>query len=174
MKKAILLTTFAVLLFSTAAPAEQGKTDIGNATLHITSDTMVSDQTASYIEFSGNVVATREDAVINADTIKIFLYKENQKKNDQEQSVEKIEASGNVEYVSGNRRALSDKAIYTTRNQILVLTGTAPKVFTGDSFVTGKTITLYRENDRVVVEGGKEQRVEALFNPKDTKPSKGN
>jgi len=143
----------------------QKKSDI----LHVTSDTMISDRNAGFIDFSGNACATNRDSVIKADSIKIFLYKQNEHPSprDKQQNIKKIIASGKVQYTSGNKRAFADKAVYTTKTQILVLTGKAPSVTMGNSFVTGKKITLFQKSSKVIVESGKHRRVEALFNSKD-------
>ena len=36
-----------------------------------------------------------------------------------------------------------------------------PKVITGENFVTGKKITLFQKDGRIIIEGG----VKATFNP---------
>ncbi|MBF0113299.1 MAG: hypothetical protein HQK74_11300, partial [Desulfamplus sp.] len=55
----------------------------------------------------------------------------------------------------------------TSTDQKIVLTGDSPRVTTGDSYITGNVITLFQESGKVMVEGGKERRVEALFNSQD-------
>lgn len=137
--------------------------------IHVTSDTMISERNTGFIEFSGNACATDGESVIKADFIKIFLYKQNEHPpiGEKKQNIKKIIALGNVRYTSGNKKAFSDKAVYTTKNQIIVLTGKAPTVTMGASFVTGKKITLFQKDSRVMVESGKQRRVQALFNSKD-------
>ncbi len=139
--------------------------------LHITSDSMEVEKASSIIRFSGNVVVTQQTSVIHADTITLTLYSDEEKKKLSEQRRQDIKmmvASGNVQFSSNDQKATADKAIYTALDQTLVLTGTAPKVFTGESFVTGKKITLYQNSGKVVVEGDHSKRVEALFNRDDT------
>lgn len=146
-----------------AADSSQEK----NRKLKINADTMISQKETNSVEFSGNVVATDIDSVIHADSIKIFLYTEDEKKKvgkENRQNIKQITASGNVQYISGNRKAFSDKAVYTADDQILVLTGDSPKIITGESFVTGKKITIFKQNSKIIVESGKSKRVEALFN----------
>jgi lipopolysaccharide export system protein LptA len=45
--------------------------------IHITADKLISDNDADYAEFIGNVRATQEDTVITADSLKIFVKKNN-------------------------------------------------------------------------------------------------
>lgn len=134
--------------------------------LHVVSDKMVARQDSSMVEFIGHVTATREDAVIRADSIQVFFHTSDTGKNDGSR-VNKIISTGNVEYTSKERKALADQMVYTTEDEVLVLTGTAPKLLTGNSWVTGKKITLFRKEDRAVVESDPHSRVEAFFDPQD-------
>ncbi|MBF0378194.1 MAG: lipopolysaccharide transport periplasmic protein LptA [Desulfamplus sp.] len=138
--------------------------------LHVTSDTMLVEKESSIITFSGNVVATQGTSVIKADKISVLLFTEKEKKDNKENNkhdIKSLTASGNVKFISGNRTASGDQAVYTSTDQRLVLTGDAPRVMTGESYVTGKKIILFQDSGKVIVEGGKEKRVEALFNSKE-------
>ena len=139
---------------------------LAEKSLHIVSDKMVALQDSSMVEFMGNVKATREDSVILADSIKVFFQTSDTGKDDQSR-VKKIISIGNVEYTSGERKAFADQMVYTTEDEVLVLTGKSPKLLTGKSWVTGKKITLFRKQDRAVVESDPESRVEAFFDPQD-------
>ena len=120
------------------------------------------------VEFIGHVKVTREDSILLADSVKIFFHTTKTKKQNQN-SVKEIVATGNVEYTAGERKAYADKAVYTTKNEMLVLTGKAPKMFTGKSYVTGKKITLFRLEERVIVESDGKKRVHAFFDSQDQK-----
>ncbi|MCG8343351.1 MAG: hypothetical protein MI684_11030, partial [Chlorobiales bacterium] len=121
----------------------------------------------SMVEFLGNVRATREADEILARATKIFLYPENEKKSDNPDNVKKIVAAGEVEYTAGDRKAFADKAVYTTEDEVLVLTGKKARLLTGKSWITGKKITLFRRDGRAMVESDGKNRVEAFFNPED-------
>lgn len=138
-----------------------------NTPLHIVSDKMVAQKDQSVVEFIGNVKATQTDSVVSADSIKVFFMSESEQKQ-AKNNVKKIVSTGNVEYRSGDRKAYADKAVYTTEDETLILTGDSPKLVTGSSFVTGKKITLFRNQDKVLVESDGKRRVEALFNPEDS------
>jgi lipopolysaccharide export system protein LptA len=134
--------------------------------LYVTSDKMVAQKDSSMVEFMGNVKAIREDSIILADSIKIFIHTPETKKEGQT-DLKKIIASGNVEYTAGKRKAFADKAVYTTKDEILILTGKEAKLITGKSHVTGSKITLYRNEDKAIVESEGTTRVQAIFNPED-------
>ncbi len=138
--------------------------------LRITSDSMLVEKISSIIQFSGNVVVTQQNTVISADSITVILFTDEEKsaqKSDIKQDIKEMIASGNVKFSSDNRSAFADQAIYTASDQKLVLTGDAPRIVTGGSYVTGKKIILYQNSGKVIVEGDKIKRVEALFNAKD-------
>ncbi|WP_245743003.1 LptA/OstA family protein [Desulfobacula phenolica] len=136
------------------------------APLHVESDKMIAQKNTSMIEFIGNVKVTKADSIVFADSIQIYFMDDNKNK-DAQNNIKKIVSTGNVKYIAGERKAFADKAVYTTQDGILVLTGKAPKLITGSSFVTGTKITLFRNQDKVLVESDGTKRVEALFNPED-------
>ncbi len=137
-----------------------------DSNLHVISDEMIAEQSKSTVEFIGNVKATREDSVLLAESVKVFFHTSKTKKEGQS-NVKQIVATGNVRYTAGERKAFADKAVYTTENEVLVLTGKSPKLLTGKSWVTGKKITLYKLEERVMVESDGKNRVQAFFDSED-------
>lgn len=141
--------------------------------IHVVSDKMIAQKDNLMVEFIGNVTATRDDITILADSIKIYLTQTEKAQNDTPKgNLKKIISSGNVRLTMGERKAFADKAVYTLKDETLILTGKSPKLMTGSSFVTGKKITLFRNQETVTVESDGEQRVEALFNPEDNPKNK--
>ncbi|MCG8551637.1 MAG: hypothetical protein MI799_14650 [Desulfobacterales bacterium] len=142
------------------------------ADLKITSDKMVASKDRSMVEFMGKVKAVRADSVLLADSVKVFFHTSETKKEGQS-NVKRILATGNVEYTEGERKAFSEQADYDTADQILVLTGDQARLLTGKSWITGKKITLFKAQDRVVVESSEKTRVEAFFDAEDQDGSLG-
>lgn len=168
------------LIFFSAAAGLDAKTSKKKSTkkasqspIHVESDKMTAAQDSSMVEFSGNVTARQDDATITADTIQIYFQQDNSEEVQAKTSpddpgrIRQIISSGNVVFTQKDRKAYADKADYNTLDDVLVLTGEAPKLETGSSFVTGKKITLYRRTDQVIVEGGESKRVQALIHPDD-------
>ena len=173
----LILFCFALFLKSNLVFAQTSK-EINQKPLHIVSDQMVAQKSSSMVEFSGNVKAVLNDSTVFADSIKIYFNADkdkddqdkadqNKKKTDEQNSIKKIISTGNVKYSAGERKAFADKAVYTTIDDKLVLTGKSPKLITGSSYVTGEKITFYRLQDKVIVESDNKKRVEAFFNPED-------
>jgi len=137
-----------------------------NDKIHITSDRLVADNEAMFAEFIGNVVAIKGTDVVTADRLKIFYKKGVDKKENPvagEEMIKKIVAKGNVVIKFDDKVAVAQQAVYTAETGIIVLTGPNSKVTSGNNFISGEKITMYRSDDRMIVESGKEKRVEAVF-----------
>ena len=61
--------------------------------------------------------------------------------------------------------AKSEKAVYITETETLILTGSGSKILSGKNIVSGDKITLYRSEDRMTVESSADKRVEAIVFP---------
>ena len=134
--------------------------------IHIIADKLVSDSETNSFEFIGDVKATQGDSVVTGDRLKVFYKKGTDTKGSplsSEQSIQKIIVKGHVVIKFDNRIATAEQAIYTTETKILVLTGPDSKIISGNDIISGETITLYRADERIKVESGKEKRVEAVF-----------
>jgi len=139
---------------------------------------MTFDDKNSQVEFTGNVVATRLDATIYANNVKVLLYSQAEKESraakgdtqKDDDNVKQLIASGNVKVIQEDTTATADKAVYNTTEKTIVLTGKAPTVMSGKNYVIGKKITLFQDTRRVVVEGGTARRVDAFFDSNSPKP----
>lgn len=69
-------------------------------------------------------------------------------------AVSLIEAMGHVVMEQGGKRAKSKKAVYSQRDEKLVLTGD-PEVWEEGYLITGVRMTMYLKEDRSVVEGSR-------------------
>ncbi|MCP3951370.1 MAG: hypothetical protein GY697_04020 [Desulfobacterales bacterium] len=157
----ILLISIFLITFIVGILPLSAKDNIkSDSPLNITSENMLYKKVASTVEFTGKVVVTRDDSIIHADSITMFLIKETEKDSNKNK-IEKIVAKGNVKYFSGTRKAFAGKAVYTYDTEVLVLTGDTPKVITDGNSVTGKKITLFQKDGRITIEGG----VNAVFIP---------
>lgn len=160
---------FLLLHFCVGVCAEESKNEDVSPEIHVSADRLVSDRNKKYAEFAGNVVAVRENATLTCNTLKIY-YAEKKKdtsKEDKTGAVEKMIATGNVQLTFDDKIAVAEKAVYTSKNDSIVLTGGAPKVTSGSSYVSGDKITLFRTDGRVIVDSGKNKRVSAKFHPQD-------
>lgn len=168
--KALFLVVLLLNCPGISAAEQNNRSDtdrIAGKPLQVTSEKMIAHQSEDMVEFIGSVKAVQEDSTLLADSVKIYFYPSDQNTKDRQDRVKKIVAAANVEYTAGERKAFADKAVYTTEDQILVLTGKSAKLLTGANWVSGQKITLFRKDNRAMVESDGKSRVQALFNPED-------
>jgi lipopolysaccharide export system protein LptA len=113
----------------------------------ITSDRLMADNIKHTALFEGNVIAKTEDMTIYSDRMMVY-YTEDGKKMD------RIEASGNVKVVRGERTVVSNEATYYDEEEKVVFTGN-PQAWEGDNKVTGTVMTYFIKDDRSIVENSK-------------------
>lgn len=126
--------------------------------VEISADRLEADDVAKSLVFIGHAVAKQGDITINGDRLTIYYAA-------QGGDVDRIIAEGGVRIVQGNRLATGNRAEYFRAEERMVLTG-APKVSEGANSVQGHTITLLLKENRSVVTGGQDGRVNAVFQPK--------
>jgi lipopolysaccharide export system protein LptA len=114
----------------------------------------------SLVIFLGNVVARQNGSVQYADRVELYL----DEKGDR---ILRSVSTGNVRIITKDCKTGTAKRVeYFDLDQRVVLTGDA-RVWQEDNVVTGETITIFLAQDRSVVSGGKQERVKAVFHPKD-------
>jgi len=114
------------------------------------------------------VKAQQGNSEIRSDSLKIF-YKQDLSNREKpaagEEAIEKIIAAGNVKILFDDKMAVSEEAVYVMGTQVLMLSGPTARVTSGNDSISGAKITLYRTTGKIDIEGGKENRVEAIFYP---------
>ncbi|HYS18966.1 MAG TPA: lipopolysaccharide transport periplasmic protein LptA [Candidatus Binatia bacterium] len=114
----------------------------------------------SLVVFSGNVVARRDNSVQYADRVEVYM----DEKGDR---VVRTVSTGSVRILTRDcRTGTAQRAEYYEPEQRVVLIGDA-RVWQEDNVVSGDTITIFLSEDRTTVEGGKQERVKAVFYPRD-------
>jgi lipopolysaccharide export system protein LptA len=144
------------MLFASYAAGAGDKRD--GQPITIKSNELQADTKSRTATFLGKVVAKQGDITILADRL-VVRYAE------QGGDVEKVEAVGNVRIVQQNRIGSAQHAVYQTQDGKITLSG-SPKVVQGKDTITGREITYFVNEERSVVTGGPETRVEAVLYPK--------
>ena len=108
--------------------------------------------------FEGNAVAKWTDLTITSSQMDAFFQRSDQASPNQAGSaagkLERMVASGKVVIVQPKRQATGDQLVYTTADDKFVLTGGPPSIFDAEQGkITGVSLTLFRHDDRVLVEG---------------------
>jgi len=128
--------------------------------LTVDSDRMERFGKENLVIFSGNVVARRDNSVQYADRIEVYL----DEKGDR---VLRTVSTGSVKIITKDcRTGTAQRAEYFDIEQRVTLIGNA-RVWEEDNVVSGDTITLFISQDRSIVQGGKQERVKAVFYSRD-------
>ena len=115
----------------------------GEGSTEIRSDRLVYDEEKALAEFDGNVRLRDPRAALNCEKVLLHLKEGNE--------IDWIEARSEVIILSGDRKALADRASYYADDGRFVLDGD-PKVKQGPNIMTGDRITFWQESQRMVCE----------------------
>lgn len=157
-----------LFLVTVAFAAPPVHKDRSKLPITIKSNEMNADNKGKTAIFTGKVVAKQGDIIIFSDKLVVNYA-------DKSESVEKIEATGNVRIVQEDRTGFADQAVYESNSGRIILTGT-PRVVQGSDSISGKVITYYVDDERSDVSSGGDpkSRVEAVINPPARKNDAGN
>ena len=111
------------------------------------------------IQYRGNVVVTQGDMTLKSDRLTV-LYEDPAPaaaNTADQQRIKRIVADGNVEITSGGRRATSRKAIFNQQKRTVTLRGNAV-LQEGPNRVKGDIVTIFLDENRSIVKGGKGKR----------------
>jgi lipopolysaccharide export system protein LptA len=110
------------------------------------------------IFLDGGVTVKGGDAAMTAQTMSVFLASRNPSQSSSERGtpgrVERIVAQDHVVITQPTRHATGDQLVYTASDEKFVLTGGPPSIFDAErGKITGDSLTFYKRDDRVLVEG---------------------
>jgi lipopolysaccharide export system protein LptA len=125
--------------------------------IRISSDLMETANRSNLVIFRGNVVVVRGDLTIKSDELQIYNSEGLGK-------IEKMIARGNVWLKYKGRVASAEKAIYYNTEEKIELVG-KPKVEEGGNQISGEVMLLFLREDRSVVKGDGEVRVNVVYYP---------
>jgi lipopolysaccharide export system protein LptA len=112
--------------------------------------------------FTGSVVARQNNSVQYADRMEVYF-------DERGDRIARTVSTGSVKIITRDcRTGTAKRAEYFDLEQRLVLSGSA-RVWQDENVVTGDVITIFLSQDRSVVQGGKQDRVKAVFYPRDDK-----
>jgi len=108
--------------------------------------------------FDGGAVAKSDDLTITADQMDAFLEPRGEGSAAETSAsggkVDRITASERVVVTQPDRLAIGNELVYTSADGKFVLSGGSPSIFDAEhGKITGVSLTLYRHDDRVLVEG---------------------
>jgi len=110
------------------------------------------------VHYEGGVETKCADFSVHAKTVDAYLLSRSQTSSNQSFAgpgrLERMVARDNVNIQQPNRRAEGQKLVYTAAEDKFVLTGGPPSIFDAEQGkITGVSLTFFRRDDRVLVEG---------------------
>ena len=135
----------------------------------IEADRMESLQKENAVTFSGHVEARQGDFFLNADSMTIYYFSADTKKNSVgglSKDVKKLSAHGNVTVSKKEMTASGDRVDYFAPEKKVVISGNS-RVLRDSNLITGEKIVLYLDEGKSIVESDPENgnRVTAIINP---------
>src|SRR6266436_10086177 len=138
------------------APVAKGSNGGKSQPVTVDSDKMERLGKESLVIFTGNVVARQNNSVQYAERMEVYLAEKGDR-------VLRTVSTGAVRIITRDcRTATATRAEYFDLEQRVVLIGDA-RVWQNDNVVSGDTITIELSEDRAVVQGGRQERVKAVF-----------
>ena len=109
--------------------------------------------------FEGAVEAQRADLTIDADEMDVFLQPKSNRLR-----MRHLQRRGSIDHIVARRarrgqrqpgrKATGNQLVYTSSDDKFVLSGGSPSIFDAEhGKITGVSLTLFRHDDRVLVEG---------------------
>lgn len=129
--------------------------------LEVEANEMMFDYDRGELRYGGDVRVVHGDVRMRADRM-VLKFSPGRTK-----SLKLVEASGNVEVLRGDERAVGDQATYDPERRIITLRGSA-SLGSGGNSIGGESVVVYLAERRAEVKGSKAQnggRVRAVIDP---------
>ena len=128
------------------------------APIAITSASLTYTDDQRRAQFKGGVTARGADMTVTADHVDAYLTPRNQTSASQgvkgQSHLDRMVAGGNVVVQEPGRKATGNELAYTVADDKFVLSGGTPSIFDAErGKIRGDSLTFFRHDDRVLVEG---------------------
>lgn len=179
MNYGAVVFSLALIVFSlmsyVAVEGAQKSTAEKNKPIEITSNRLDAYSDKRLVVFSGNAKARQGDYTIQSDRIMLYYRGELQQPDTLSrggvpgsEGIDRIEAKGNVTITQGERMVKGDSAVFFQNSRTIVVSGNAV-MHEGRNVIHGNKIVVFLDENRGVVEGGRNEKVKATIYPEEKK-----
>ena len=142
-----------------ATTAGKKPSPVGSSPVSITAMKLTYADSERKVHYDGGVLAQGTGFTASAKTADVFLLSRGQTSGNQTPAgpgqLDRMMAQGDVLIQQNHRRAEGQTLVYSTKDDKFVLTGGPPSIFDAEQGkITGVSLTFFRRDDRVLVEGG--------------------
>jgi lipopolysaccharide export system protein LptA len=142
-----------------AKAAKKNPGRAGSSPISITAAKLTYADSERRVHYDGGVVAKGADFTASANTVDAYLVARSQTSTNQSFSgpgqLDRMVAQDHVVLQQPKRQAEGQKLVYTAADDKFVLTGGPPSIFDAErGKITGVSLTFFRRDDTVLVEGG--------------------
>ena len=160
-RKLALTLAASAALMATAVAAQIAPSS--NAPIDLKADALEVRQGECLAVWRGRAEALQERSRLRADAINIYSRKQN---GSECGDVERLEAVGNVFYVTPQQRVRGDRAVYVASTNLITVTGDVVYDQEGN-VIRSRRLTINVETGQASMDGsGAEDRVRGVFQPK--------
>lgn len=149
-----LLALMALMVYGGHAVAADSA--LARGPIDITAERLDVDQNVRHATFSGNVLVRQGDMTLKTDTVQVTYRQQG------EQAIEKVEATGNVTLLMTDTTATGDKAIYLIDSNEIELSGNVVLTRSGN-VLTGERLTYNLTTGKMALQAKPRERVSARF-----------
>ena len=142
----VKLGCLALCLICSVPGTALAKEKVKSATIEIKAKSLEAHQKRRRVTFSGDVRVRRGPLTLRCDAL-VSEYSETGE-------IMTLEATGNLQIIGKNFTATAESATYIREKTILILSG-SPAVMQGRSKLTGKTVTIWLDEERVSISEAK-------------------
>jgi lipopolysaccharide export system protein LptA len=183
---AMVLSTIAVCLtWAASAPVRAQIAPASKAPVDITADQLVVQNHQCLATWSGNAEALQETSRLRANVMNVYNKQipnphpaAGANANPSCGDLDRMEADGNVYYVTPERVVKGDHAVYTADNTTIIMTGTEVVATQGKNVLSGTRLVINTDTgeanmiDERNTGRGKTGRVRGVLYPSDQQPAK--
>ncbi len=147
-----LLIIFLLITISIEVTAKE----IDNTPIRVQADSMKYFGKDKRSVFSGNVISFNDTFNLTSDSVTVLL--------DDNLTIWKIISDGNVNFKTDDIISTANTAELDEKQKIIILQG-GVKVWQGDNLLEGDKMTIYYEENKILIDKGTDSRVNILFKP---------
>ncbi len=156
MNNIFMATKLLMIFFLITISVDVMAKEVINTPIRVQADSMKYFGKDKRSVFSGNVISFNETFNLTSDSVTVLL--------DDNLTIWKIISDGNVNFKTDDIISTADTAELDERSKVIILQG-GVKVWQAENLLEGDKMTIYYEENKILIDKGTDSRVNILFKP---------